>query len=175
MSKIKDITPCLRPREKALNCGISSLSDRELLALFIRSGTREASALDIADIILKQYGSLSQICYLDIYELMKIKGIKKAKAIEICAIVELIKRMGVEDGRKVVSIKDASDVYRIFKVELENESQERFMVIFLNVKLSIIKKELLFLGGESTAFIDINLLLCKCQHRNAFFLGSLLD
>ena len=161
MSKISDIAPYLRPREKALSSGFASLSDKELLAIFIRSGTKALSALDIAESILKTHNSLDEICHLDIYDLMKVKGIKKAKAIEIAAIVEIVKRIGVEKGRKIVSIKNCDDVYNLFASEVENYSQEHFIVLFLNIKLSIIRKEVLFIGGENSAFIDVNLLFKK--------------
>ena len=158
MKKIANIEISNRPREKALINGIYSLTDQELLAIFIRCGTKEASALDIADLILKQYDSLSNIFSLDIYDLMKIKGIKKAKAIEMIAVVELARRISIEKGKKLLSIKDAQDVYELFKPELESKIQENFIVIYLNLKLKILKKETLFIGGENSALIDINLM-----------------
>lgn len=161
MSKIKNIEISQRPREKALLNGIKSLSTKELLAIIIRCGTKDVSAIEIADLLLSNYGSLSNLLNSDIYGLMKIKGIKKAKAIEIMAILELTKRISNESNKNVLSIREAEDVYKIFKMELENEQQEHFVVLFLNVKLVIIKRETLFVGGETSSIIDINLLFKK--------------
>lgn len=161
MSKIKDIDLYNRPREKALTNGIKSLDDRELLALIIRCGVKDLSALDIADFLLLEYKSLSNLLSADIHGLMKIKGIKKAKAIEFIAVLELAKRANYENNSKVMSIKESKDIYDLFKVDLENEKQEHFIVIFLNIKLTIIKKETLFIGGECSSIVDVNLLFKK--------------
>lgn len=161
MSKIKNIEISQRPREKALLNGIKSLSTKELLALIIRCGTKDVSAIEIAELLLSSYGSLSNLLNSDIYGLMKIKGIKKAKAIEIMAILELTKRISSESNKNILSIREAEDVYKIFRMELENEQQEHFVVLFLNVKLIIIKKETLFVGGETSSLIDVNLLFKK--------------
>jgi len=161
MSKIKELEVFNRPREKALREGISSLSDKELLALFIRCGTKDYSALDISAFIIDKYQSLSNVFKLDIYNLMKIKGIKKAKAVEIIGVIELAKRISKETVRKILIIKDASDVLNLVKEEVKNESQEHFLVLFLNIKLKLIKKEILFKGGEVSSIVDVNLLFKK--------------
>jgi DNA repair protein RadC len=70
---------------------------------------------------------------------MKIKGIKKAKAVEIMGIVELSKRISKENNRCVLIVHDAEAAYSIVKNELENETQEHFLVLFLNIKLELIK------------------------------------
>lgn len=163
MSKIKDIDLFNRPREKALVNGIETLKDVELLALIIRCGTKGVSSLEIGENIIKEYSTLSNLLNCDTYSLMKVKGIKKAKALEIVAIMELAKRVSNEKNQKVSSIKGALDVYNLYKTELENSLQEQFIVIFLNIKLNIIKKETLFIGGESSSIIDTNLIFRKAM------------
>ena len=163
MSKISNIEKQQRPREKALLEGVNVLSDKELLALIIRCGIKGMSAIEIADNILNEFGSLSKFLNLDMHSFMKIKGIKIAKAIELSAIIELAKRIGREESRKIRYIKDASDVYEMLKEQLENENQEYFVVLFLNVKLSVIKREVMFIGGESSSLIDINLIFKKAM------------
>ncbi len=163
MSKISHLEAYLRPREKAMKEGISALSNRELLALIIRCGVKGISSLEIADNILDKFGSLSELLRTDMNYLMKIKGIKKAKALEISATLELAKRIGKEKGRKITYIHDASNVYELIKEQLENEIQEYFIVLFMNIKLSIIKQETLFIGGEISSLIDINLIFKKAM------------
>lgn len=161
MSKIKNIEMFNRPREKALKYGIDSLTDTELLAILIRCGIKGVSALELSENILKEYKNLCELFNADIYNLMKIKGIKRAKALELMAVIELSKRLSQENNQKVSQIKDAEDVYNLLKSDLENEHQEKFIVMFLNSKLNIIKKETMFLGGESSSIVDVNLLFKK--------------
>lgn len=161
MSKIKDLEIQNRPREKAFLEGIDTLSDKELLALIIRCGVKNISALELADNIINEYKTLSELVKTDVYRIMKVKGIKKAKALEIIAVLELAKRINNESARKVQYINNDNDIYMLIKTELENENQEKFMVIFLNIKMAIIKKSILFKGGEASSLVDINLVYKK--------------
>ena len=161
MSKISSIESYNRPREKALTQGISSLTNQELLAIIIRCGIKGISSLELAEHIIKEYGSLYQLFNADLYSLMHIKGIKKAKALELISVIELSKRVSKETNREVIKINNSDDIYKIFKTELGNSSQEQFIVVFLNINLKIIKKEVLFIGGESSSLIDVNLLYKK--------------
>ena len=167
MSKISDIEILNRPREKAILEGIESLSNNELLALIIRCGVKNISALEIADNILNEYSTLSELVKTDIHTIMKVKGIKKAKALELIAVLELTKRINNENARKMTAIKNDEDIYKMVKTELENETQEKFLVIFLNVKLSIIKKITMFQGGDASSLVDINLIYRKAIESGA--------
>ena len=148
MSLIKDIDISNRPREKMLREGIDRLSDEELIAIILRNGTKNNSVLDIAKDLIKQYGGLNGLLNCDIYSLMKIKGIKKAKAITLLTILEITKRANKERMHF-------------------NEKQENFMVIYLNIKLHIIKKEILFKGGDTGAYVDVNMMF-----KNAILCGA---
>ena len=161
MSKIADLELLQRPREKALLNGIHSLSNIELLAIIIRCGTRQCSALELAQVVLNEYGTLNNLIATDMYELMKIKGIKKAKALELSAIIELIKRVSREDKNHLLPINNSQLAYELVKDELKDDRQEKFMIIFLNIKLNVIKKEILFVGGEHSSLIDVNLIFKK--------------
>jgi DNA repair protein RadC len=91
--RIKDLPEGDRPREKLLSLGPETLADKELLAILIRCGSKNKSALDIAEDILNEYRTLKNIGGLPISELMKIKGIKKAKVINILVAFEIAKRL----------------------------------------------------------------------------------
>ena len=92
MSKIKDIPINNRPREKAYRLGIKSLSDAELLAIIIQSGTKEVSALDIANNLLDRFSSITNIISSTDYQLSQCEGISKVKSLQLMAIKELIIR-----------------------------------------------------------------------------------
>lgn len=161
MSKILDLEVLQRPREKALLHGMQCLSNVELIAIIIRSGTKNCSALELAQIIIKEYGSLKNLLGSDIYQLMKIKGIKKAKALELAAMIELIKRSSREDKNNLLPINNAQVAYDLVKDEIQSDKQEKFIVLFLNIKLHVIKKEILFIGGECSSLVDPNLIFKK--------------
>ena len=135
MSKIANIDVYNRPREKALMNGINSLNNQELLALIIRCGTKGISALEIGENIIKEYGTLHDLFNCDLYSLMKIRGIKKAKALELIAILELAKRANNEINAKTTYIKSASDIYNLYKTSLENTSQENFVVVYSLIQI----------------------------------------
>ncbi|NPA53486.1 MAG: hypothetical protein GXO21_02335, partial [Aquificae bacterium] len=97
--RIKELPKDLLPREKALEHGIENLSDSELLALSLGQGTKELNVLGLADLILKNK-TLKDLRNITLEELLKIKGIGKAKALQILSIVEIAKRME-EDEEKI--------------------------------------------------------------------------
>ena len=92
----------LLPREKALNYGISSLNNDELLALILKSAYHNSNVLTLSNDLIKKAGGFNNLLSLDYDELVEIKGIKKAKALEILAILEIFKRLS-----KVETIKDS--------------------------------------------------------------------
>jgi len=90
---IKDLPEKERPREKLLKDGAESLTDTELLAILLRTGTQGKSAIDIADELFKDFGSFKGLAGQNINEIQKIKGIKGVKAITIAATFEIIRRI----------------------------------------------------------------------------------
>ena len=94
--RIKDLPAEQRPREKLLKEGAEILSDVELLAILIGSGTKEKSAIDLANEVISKYGSYKGIAGRDIEELKQIKGLKEAKILNIAAAFEIARRMAEE-------------------------------------------------------------------------------
>ena len=158
MISIKSIEKENRPREKLMREGVESLNNEELIAILIGSGTKNNSVFDISRSLLNKYGSFTSLLNADVYSLMEIEGLKEAKANLFIVIGELIKRANKEKIHFSKSYKDAGDIYDLVKVYLEQEKQEKFIVIYLNVKLQIIKQEVLFKGGADMAYIDINMI-----------------
>ncbi|MEX2513017.1 MAG: DNA repair protein RadC [Cyclobacteriaceae bacterium] len=148
-----------RPREKLLLRGKSHLSDAELIAILIGSGTRSLSAVDLSRHILKSVGNdLSQLARLSVNDLKKFKGIGEAKAISIVSALELGRRRKNAEPQKKYKISSSRDVYELMRQELLDETVEFFFVLFLNRNNLVIKKQLISQGGTSATIADPKLI-----------------
>ncbi|MDE6241964.1 MAG: DNA repair protein RadC [Anaeroplasmataceae bacterium] len=148
---IKDLRKDDRPRERIAQFGAKALSDTELLAILIGSGTKEHTVLDIASTILKKY-RLSELKDLTYSNLLKIKGIKKAKACQLLACFELARR-GAKKEKNHPSLETAEDIYNYIYHEIYLESNEIIIAILLDCKLRPIKT--LVERGNSSHEIEI--------------------
>ncbi len=157
--KIKDLPEAERPYEKLELYGEKALSTAELLAIIIKSGTKEETSVQIAQRILKlrETGNedLSFLQKLSIAELTKIKGIGKVKAIQLKAICELAIRMTKPDNYKGIYLKNPKEVAKMFLSEFQNEKREIAKAVLLDNKLKIIKVENVAMGGSN--FVDIGI------------------
>lgn len=143
--KIQEIEPSLRPREKALRQGIATLSDRELLAVLLQSGTKGKSALELGDEVLRRCGSLARLMQMQPEDLMDITGIKEVRAMQLFAGIELSKRI-VETRVQQVTIHAPEDLVSWLQLRYGHEQQEHFIVIFLDAHNHILHHQTLFLG-----------------------------
>jgi DNA repair protein RadC len=149
-----------RPREKALAGGIQTLSDAELVALLIGSGTRKTSAVDLARQILYMAGnSLDQLGKYAVTDLKKLKGIGQAKAITIVAALELGRRRKLDDTPQLVRISSSMEVFNLMHPILSDLPHEEFWVIFLNRSNKVIGKQKISQGGITGTVTDIRLIL----------------
>ena len=122
-----------RPREKLLTKGPTALSDGELLAILIGSGTRDLSAVDLARSILASvHNSISELSRLSIKELIKFKGIGEAKAINIAAALEIGRRRRLNDSLQKRKILSSRDAFEIMHPLLSDNNYEEFWIITLN-------------------------------------------
>jgi DNA repair protein RadC len=122
-----------RPREKLLAKGPMALSDGELLAILIGSGTRELSAVDLArNILASVHNSISELSRLSIKELTKFKGIGEAKAINIAAALEIGRRRRLNDSLQKRKILSSRDAFEIMHPLLSDNNYEEFWIITLN-------------------------------------------
>ncbi len=144
--KIKEIIKEERPREKLIKHGAKSLSNAELIAILLRCGTKERSAIDIANEILKESDGIKGIIDLNYEDIISIKGIKEAKACLIMACFELSKR-AMSNSKNDIVYDDARKIYLHIKPYLSNQKLENIMVIYLDSKLKIIKEKLYDIGG----------------------------
>ena len=122
--KLKNYPLEERPREKAFHHGIESLNNIELLALVLRTGNKQESAIELAQRVINEIGGFRYLHDINYYQLIQIKGIKQAKAIEVLAIIEIAKRL---DKQPVAmsAIKEPRDGYELLKNQLMFEQQEK--------------------------------------------------
>ena len=155
MPMIRELPAVERPREKLLRQGCKQLSNMELIALLIGSGTREASALALAGQVLAMTGSgLTALKSSSPEELLEIKGIGLASASRILAAAELGSRITAETPYGRQRVFEADDVYKIFAPEFTGEKQEVIIVLLLNAKYEVIGKEIISKGGIVSAFVE---------------------
>ncbi len=164
---MKDMPLDEQPREKALKYGFSSLSDAELLAILLRTGTKELNVKELALEILKEMNNLNGLQNSRISKLSSIKGVGKVKAITILAALELGKRFNKENNFKALKIRETKDVYNAYKDELENDVQEKFMAVFLNNQNIVLASKILFVGVSNQSLIEPKIIFKEAMLYNA--------
>lgn len=158
--KIKELPEPERPYEKLELYGEKALSNAELLAIIIKTGTKNKTSVEVAQHILKlnnseKDDSLQFLKDLTLQELMEIDGIGKVKAIQLKAICELSLRMIKPSNYTNVKINKQSDVANICMEEFRTEKKERARVYFLNVKNMVLQVKDMSIGGINYVNIDI--------------------
>jgi DNA repair protein RadC len=160
--KITDWAVEDRPREKLIQKGISSLSDAELLAILICSGTREKSAVDLGREILGIVNNnLNSLGKLTINDLKKLRGIGTARAVTIAAALELGRRRKLAEVPEMLQIKCSKDVADIFQPLLSDLVHEEFWILFLNRSNRVIDRMKLSQGGISGTVTDVRMVMKK--------------
>ena len=146
-----------RPREKLMLKGKSALSDAELIAILIGSGSRNESAVDLSKRILASADNLNVLGKMSISQLMNFKGIGEAKAITIISALELGRRRRAEDAVELVKITSSKKVFEIMQPIIGELPHEEFWVLFLNNSNKVISKSQLSKGGISGTIVDVRL------------------
>ncbi|MBO6496056.1 MAG: DNA repair protein RadC [Roseivirga sp.] len=151
-----------RPREKLLLKGRSVLSDAELIAILIGSGSSELSAVDLSKKILQSVNhDLNSLARLSVKDLIQFKGIGEAKAISIVSALELGRRRKATEPAKRIKIQSSKDAYECIAPELLDLPTEQFWVIMLNRSNHIIHKRNISQGGVSGTVADPKLIFKK--------------
>jgi DNA repair protein RadC len=152
---IKSWSPEDRPREKLILKGKSALSDAELIAILLGSGTRATSAVDLAKKVLQPTGnSLHELAKLTVKDLIKVPGIGEAKALTIVAALELGRRRKELGGQEKNKITGSPDVYDLIKADLLDIAHEEFWILLLNRANRVIKKAQVSQGGVAGTVAD---------------------
>ncbi|HKL90191.1 MAG TPA: DNA repair protein RadC [Allomuricauda sp.] len=149
-----------RPREKLVQKGSFVLSDAELIAILIGSGSREESAVELSKRILASVNhNLNELGKLSVNQLMRFKGIGEAKAVTIAAALEVGRRRRMEDTSKITKIKSSHDVFELLYPLIGELPHEEFWIVYLNNSNKVVHKAQLSKGGITGTLVDVRLVL----------------
>ena len=149
--RIHDFAPENRPRERFLRSGAASLSPAELLAIILRTGSKNLNIVDTCNELIARYG-LEKLVDITLGELEEVKGIGEAKAMQIVAIFELNKRIHFTRNLNK-KIQAARDIFDYMTGRIPDETKEHLFVLHLNTKNQIIKTELVSVGTLNASLI----------------------
>lgn len=142
---IKDFPLEERPREKVKQYGINNVTNKELLSIILKTGTKNINVEDLALSILRKY-KLHELKDVTINELTKIKGIGEVKAIELLAAIELGKRINYKTEEKKKKLNNPEIIFQEMRYLFIDKKQELFYCLYLNEKQELIERKLLFMG-----------------------------
>lgn len=169
---IKELPETERPYEKMELYGEKSLSNAELLAIIIKTGTKQYTSIDIAREVLNlndepNFNNLNFLRELTIEELIKIKGMGKIKAIQLKAICELANRMNQPLNFQKIIIKEPNDIVRVLMNQMQYEKMEIAKVVLLDTKCYILKIKDIAIGGNNFVNIAIKDVLTEAVKSSA--------
>jgi len=149
-----------RPREKMLQQGVQQLSDAELLAIIIGSGSRELSAVEVCRHILLESGNnLHELSRQTVSQLTRYKGIGKVKAVALLSALELGNRLNRVEPQEKTKIGSSQDVFRIFQPLVGDIGHEEFWLLMLNRANKVISRTRISQGGLTGTVIDTRIIL----------------
>ena len=150
---IRDIPKCERPRERLIAYGVEALSNEELLAIILKSGTRNKSVRSLASEVLNNVVEIDRLKDCGINLLTSINGIGETKACEVLASIELGKRIYLIGQKNKYKIKTSKDVYNLMRYDLSLKQQEYFYCLYLNNKNEVLERKLLFMGTVNKSLV----------------------
>lgn len=164
---IRDVNRADRPRERLLRQGAMSLSNQELLAILLRTGTKEESVLALANRVLSTFERLHHLKHATIEEMIAIKGIGEVKAIQILAAIELGRRLSQKQNDDKFTVRSPQDAAAYLMPDMTSLSQEHFVVLFLNVKNQIMHKQTIFIGSLNASIVHPREIFREAVKRSA--------
>lgn len=169
---IKELPQSERPYEKLELYGEKNLTNAELLAIIIKTGTKQYTSIDIARQILnlnEMYDkeNLNFLREISIEELTKIKGLGRIKAIQLKAVCELSSRMQKPSNYRKIRIKEPNDIVKILMTEMQYEKVEIAKIVLLDIKCNILKIKNVAIGGNNFVNIGMKNILSEAVKINA--------
>lgn len=165
--KIKDLQQEDKPRERLKSYGADRLTNRELLAIIINSGSKQFSSIDCANQVLKLVNQLRDLRHLTLPELLSVNGIGEKKALTILAVIELAKRMHSNTVLDKIEINEPQDVANYLMEKLRYLKQEHFVALLLNTKNQIIHEQSIFIGSLNMSIVHPRDLLREAVKHSA--------
>ncbi len=156
-----------RPREKLLQRGAAALSNAELLAIFLRTGTKGSSAIDLAYLLLHEFSSLRHLFNASLEQFTAVHGLGPAKYVQLQAVLELSKRYLDESIKRQCALSCPDDTRQYFKSQLRDQPFEVFAAVFLDNRHHVIHYEELFKGTIDGASVYPREVVKKALARNA--------
>ncbi|MCM3742139.1 DNA repair protein RadC [Oceanobacillus luteolus] len=150
---IKDVPKEDRPRERAIRLGTNHLSNQEILAILLGSGSKAESVMTLANRVLMHFEGLKLLQDATIEELTAIKGIGRAKGVQILAAIELGKRMSQYKPDEYYVIRSPDDGANYVMEEMRVLKQEHFVVLFLDTKNRVIHRQTIFVGSLNASIV----------------------
>ncbi|RJS59838.1 DNA repair protein RadC [Bacillus sp. PK3_68] len=150
---IRDVPAEERPRERLVAYGAASLSTHELLAIILRTGTKDESVLQLANRLLKTFEGLRLLKEASLEEMTSIKGIGEAKAIQIISALELGRRVSQLRFEERYVIRSPEDGADYVMEEMRFLTQEHFVCLYLNTKNQVLHKQTLFIGSLNASIV----------------------
>lgn len=168
MVKIKEIPINDRPMERLIRYGVETLSDEELIAIILKTGTKGNSAKELSSLLLSKIGGIKKLNELNYEYLNKFKGIGMSKACILLSCIELSKRINREvDTIKNIKLNNSEIVYKFYKEKIGNKKQEYFYCVYLDNQKRVIDDKLLFIGT-----INYSLVHPREIFKEAYLLGA---
>ena len=144
----------LLPRERLAKEGVEALSNQELLAILLRTGTRQASVFEIAQKVLSNLSSLTDLKKMTLQELQSLSGIGRVKAIELQALIELGHRIHKHETLEMESILSSKKLAKKMQQELGDKKQEHLVALYLNTQNQIIHQQTIFIGSATRSIAE---------------------
>ena len=144
----------LLPRERLAKEGVEALSNQELLAILLRTGTRKASVFEIAQKVLSNLSSLTDLKKMTLQELQSLSGIGRVKAIELQAMIELGHRIHKHETLEMESILSSQKLAKKMQQELGHKKQEHLVAVYLNTQNQIIHQQTIFIGSATRSIAE---------------------
>jgi len=164
---IQDWPASDRPREKLIQRGPESLSDAELLAIFLRTGVKGKSAVELARDLQEQHGSIGALLLADIDSFTSSRGLGEAKYAQLQAVLELSRRHLLETHDRGDEITSPAAIRKFLQLQLKHQEREVFYTVFLDNRHRILHSEPMFLGTISSATVHIREIVKAALSRNA--------
>ena len=172
--RIQELPPDERPYEKCLHSGPEKLTDSQLLAVILRSGTRGSSSVQLADEILhlgQNEQGLLGIYHLSMEDLMQIRGIGQVKAVQIKCIGELSKRIATREAGKLLDFHSPDTIAAYYMERMRHEEQEQMICTMLNTKNQFLGDEVISRGTVNSSLVSPrDLILAAFRHRAVYMI-----
>ena len=172
--RIQELPPDERPYEKCLHSGPEKLTDSELLAVILRSGTRGSSSVQLADEVLhlgQNEQGLLGIYHLSMEDLMQIRGIGQVKAVQIKCIGELSKRIATREAGKLLNFHSPDTIAAYYMERMRHEEQEQMICTMLNTKNQFLGDEVISRGTVNSSLVSPrDLILAAFRHRAVYMI-----